>query len=201
MKRRAFTMGLLAASLGVASSSVALPVAADDEIVTNQSSQRYTAIPVAGSGADGVFRGTFNIRRFESSGDQLVAVGILSGTLTAPGGTRKWYRFDGVQMPAVLTSGSTAIGVAASGLAASGELTAAQVACPILNLVLGPLDLNLLGLRVQLNQVVLNLTAVPGAGNLLGNLLCAVAALLNGTQTLLQIVALLNALLALLRGA
>ena len=79
-------------------------------------------------------------------------------------------------------------------------LTAAGT-CKILNLVLGPLDLNLLGLRVQLNQVVLNLTAVPGAGNLLGNLLCAVAALLNGTQTLLQIVALLNALLALLRGA
>ncbi len=43
---------------------------------------------------------------------------------------------------------------------------------PILNLALGPLDLNLLGLVVHLNQVVLNITAEGGPGNLLGNL-CA----------------------------
>jgi hypothetical protein len=52
--------------------------------------------------------------------------------------------------------------------------------CPILHLELGPLDLNLLGLRVQLNQVVLDVTAIPGPGNLLGNLLCAIAGLLDG---------------------
>jgi hypothetical protein len=51
--------------------------------------------------------------------------------------------------------------------------------CPILHLELGPLDLNLLGLRVQLNQVVLDVTAIPGPGNLLGNLLCAIAGLLD----------------------
>jgi len=71
--------------------------------------------------------------------------------------------------------------------------------CPILNLTLGPLDLNLLGLVVHLNQVVLNITAVPGAGNLLGNLLCSVANLLNGgglSTALNQIVSLLNQILA-----
>ncbi len=52
--------------------------------------------------------------------------------------------------------------------------------CPILHLELGPLDLNILGLRVQLNQVVLDITAIPGPGNLLGNLLCAIAGLLDG---------------------
>ena len=46
--------------------------------------------------------------------------------------------------------------------------------CNVLNLTLGPLDLNLLGLRVQLNQVVLNITAIPGGG-LLGDLLCGLA--------------------------
>src|SRR5262249_17936030 len=51
--------------------------------------------------------------------------------------------------------------------------------CTILDLTLGPLDLNLLGLRIQLNQVHLLITAVPGGGNLLGNLLCTVANLLN----------------------
>jgi len=51
--------------------------------------------------------------------------------------------------------------------------------CQVLDLILGPLHLNLLGLVVDLNQVHLNITAQQGPGNLLGNLLCAVANLLN----------------------
>lgn len=54
-------------------------------------------------------------------------------------------------------------------------------ACQILNLTLGPIHLNLLGLVVDLNQVHLQVTAQPGPGNLLGNLLCAVTNLLNDT--------------------
>jgi len=46
--------------------------------------------------------------------------------------------------------------------------------CPILDLVLGPLDLNLLGLMVHLNQVHLTITAVRGGG-ILGDLLCGLA--------------------------
>jgi hypothetical protein len=46
--------------------------------------------------------------------------------------------------------------------------------------------------------VHLTITAVPGAGNLLGNLLCAVANLLNGTGSLSAIAALLSQILALL---
>jgi hypothetical protein len=56
----------------------------------------------------------------------------------------------------------------------------ATATCPILNLTLGPLHLNLLGLVVNLNTVHLTITAVSGPGNLLGNLLCAIANLLNG---------------------
>src|SRR5690242_13675296 len=67
--------------------------------------------------------------------------------------------------------------------------------CQILSLTLGPLQLNLLGLVIDLNQVVLTIAAVPGAGNLLGNLLCAVANLLNGGG---PISALLNSLVGLL---
>ena len=58
--------------------------------------------------------------------------------------------------------------------------------CTILNLALGPIDLNLLGLRVELNNcaeppgpVTLDITATPGAGNLLGNLLCGLAGVLD----------------------
>jgi len=72
--------------------------------------------------------------------------------------------------------------------------------CDILNLVLGPLDLNLLGLEVHLNQVVLDIIATSGAGNLLGNLLCAVAGLLDGGAALGQIAALLNQILGILNG-
>ena len=77
---------------------------------------------------------------------------------------------------------------------------AQQVSCQILRLVLGPLDLNLLGLRVQLNQVTLLITAIPGGG-LLGDLLCAIANLLSPSGTLaqlIQLVALLNQLIGLL---
>jgi hypothetical protein len=86
---------------------------------------------------------------------------------------------------------------ATTGAMATG-VTAAS--CDILNLVLGPLDLNLLGLEVHLNQVVLDIIATTGAGNLLGNLLCAVAGLLDGGGPLGQIAGLLNQILAILNG-
>jgi hypothetical protein len=56
---------------------------------------------------------------------------------------------------------------------------AAAGTCTILDLTLGPLHLNLLGLVVDLNRVHLVITAQQGPGNLLGNLLCALANLLN----------------------
>jgi hypothetical protein len=76
--------------------------------------------------------------------------------------------------------------------------TSAQLSCEILRLSIGAINLDLLGLVVSLNPVLLVITAVPGAGNLLGNLLCAIVGLLDGVGTLAQIVNLLNQLLALL---
>jgi hypothetical protein len=52
--------------------------------------------------------------------------------------------------------------------------------CDILFLDLGPIFLDVLGLNVDLSDVQLDIYAVPGAGNLLGNLLCAVTGLLDG---------------------
>jgi hypothetical protein len=46
--------------------------------------------------------------------------------------------------------------------------------CPILDLTLGPLDLNLLGLMVHLDKVHLTITA-DSNGGLLGSLLCSLA--------------------------
>ena len=68
--------------------------------------------------------------------------------------------------------------------------------CSILHLELGPVDLNLLGLLVHLDKVVLDISAQAAPGNLLGNLLCAITNLLNNPGSSLGgIVAILNRIL------
>lgn len=68
-----------------------------------------------------------------------------------------------------------------------------QAVCNVLDLTLGPLDLNLLGLEVHLNQVHLVINANP-AGGLLGQLLCSLAGGLSGPLD--TIIGLLNQILA-----
>jgi len=77
----------------------------------------------------------------------------------------------------------------------------ATATCTILDLVLGPLHLDVLGLVIDLNQVHLLITAVPGAGNLLGNLLCSVANLPNGGGALSNLLTGLQDLLNQILGA
>jgi hypothetical protein len=97
--------------------------------------------------------------------------------------------------------------VTGTGLPAGGTTFTAPIqdvttntACDVLNLDLGPLHLDLLGLVVDLAPVHLDITAQPGPGKLLGNLLCAVAGLLDqsgGTGGALNgVSALLNRLLS-----
>jgi hypothetical protein len=97
--------------------------------------------------------------------DNLVnSLGGLSGALGPTNST-------GLTSPALL---QRVLGDLAAGLATTTNPTAS---CPVLHLVLGPLHLDLLGLVVDLNNcangpVTVDVTAIPGAGNLLGNLLC-----------------------------
>jgi hypothetical protein len=137
-------------------------------------------IPVAGTFTDalggvGNFAGNLALQRFAVQNGQLVALGTLTGTLTDSAGTVIGTILRTVTLPV------------------NSALT--QAACEILHLELGPLDLNLLGLVVHLNRVVLDISAQPGPGNLLGNLLCAVANLLNGAGPLNAIANLLNQIL------
>ena len=68
--------------------------------------------------------------------------------------------------------------------------------CEILDLTIGPIHLDLLGLVVDTNAIHLRITAEAGPGNLLGNLLCAVAHLLdNPSATLTGVANLLNTIL------
>ena len=126
------------------------------------------------SGAAYTVTGTFTPTKFVNQAGQLAAVGQLSTTATNNA-----------------TGATTTLPTSPATLA----VTQAAGSCQVLHLVLGPLDLNLLGLTVHLNQVVLDITAVPGAGNLLGNLLCAVAGLLDQGGGLSNLVAALTNLL------
>jgi hypothetical protein len=151
--------------------------------LTNTSNARPAGVnlPVLGTftdaaGGTGHFVGSLNIAQFTKVGAVINAVGTLTGTLTDSLGNVLGTVNQALSIPVTATSGS----------------------CQILHLELGPLDLNLLGLMVHLNQVVLDITAQSGPGNLLGNLLCAVANLLNGNASLNAITQLLNQILGLL---
>jgi hypothetical protein len=156
------------AGIGLAGAASAAPPAAPT-----------VSVPVTGTAADGgAVDGAFAIQRFVVQNGALQAVGTFTGTIENAAG-------------AVVASGSQQITMPV-------DLQQTTGTCDILTLVLGPLHLDLLGLVIDLNQVVLEITAEQGPGNLLGNLLCAVAGLLDGPSPLSGLAALLNRILAIL---
>ena len=128
---------------------------------------------VVGKASDGSkVTGSFNPIAFTKKDGKQQVKGLIEGVVTHSDGTKD--TFTALRTMTVKSINGTSL----SGLNRSSAQ--GLVACDILHLVLGPLDLDLLGLVVHLDKVVLDITAVPGAGNLLGNLLCAVAGLLDG---------------------
>jgi hypothetical protein len=104
-----------------------------------------------------------------------------------------------------LTSGLTQLLNQAVFSPLSSSSAFAGAACPVLSLAVGPVDLNLLGLEVSLDNcnsgpVTLDITAVPGAGNLLGNLICALTNLLNGGANVLGALAVLQQIANVISG-
>jgi hypothetical protein len=135
----------------------------------------FTGTPGDAFGGSGTLAGDFTPGNVAEQGGALVMNGTLTGTLTGANGYVQQLAATPVTLP----------------LQVAGT-------CQILHLTLGPLDLNLLGLTVHLDRVVLDISAQQGSGDLLGNLLCAVANLLNTGGSLSQIASLLNQILALL---
>jgi hypothetical protein len=162
----------LVLSIGPAGTATAQPVAADP-----------TAASVIGTLTDatGAVTGAFDVQTFVVENGTVRAVGTFTGSVTDAAGNTK----QGAQQLAIPVDLAQSIG-----------------SCQILDLVLGPLDLDLLGLQVHLDTVHLNITAQSGPGELVGNLLCAIAGLLDGglpLNTIVgQITALLNQLLSIL---
>jgi hypothetical protein len=189
MRMMAISAGSVVALTGLTASAAGAAVTA----TTSTPAKTATSAPAASVGSltsvvkgtftnsagRGTFSGTFTPQKFSVTNGVLHATGVLKGTLTNANGT---------SLGTVNQTVTDSVNTSAAANAVAG--------CQVLNLVLGPLNLNLLGLVVTLNQVTLNITAVPGAGNLLGNLLCAVVNLLNGTGGLASLSALLNQILA-----
>ena len=175
MKRKITSLGLIAALLSL---YMLLPLSAAS---AQKKTSPETTFPVSfvGTTAAGAvnFVGTLSIQKFDVQNNQVVAVGTLTGQVTG-----------------------AVVGLVQNLLVTIPLIDANADACEILHLELGPIDLNLLGLVVHVDRIVVDITAQPGPGNLLGNLLCAIAGLLDQPGAPLNIIAdLLNSLLDLLR--
>jgi hypothetical protein len=157
MKRHLLTIAVAVACLFAFSPVMSVANAAPIE-KTKVLANPTQDIVVGGTNALGTFVGTLDITRFVTQGGVTYAVGSLSGTYTSILGTVTTITDQIIRLP----------------------LTGASGSCQILHLELGPVDLDLLGLQIHLDKVVLDITAQSGEGKLLGNLLCAVAGLLDG---------------------
>ena len=162
LKRGRLAM-VVALSAALCAALLLVPVAAGAQTPTATTVTSFKKIPVTGKARNGKkFKGRFTVQRFVTRKGKAYALGTLRGTVG-----KRHVRRSNVRMPVGVGNGMSSMHSAAT--------------CPILHLTLGPLDLNLLGLKVHLNQVVLSIDAQSGPGNLLGNLLCSVANLLNNS--------------------
>lgn len=175
MKRVVVSIGLILAVMSMGMMIPSRTHAAPTPVSAIQQSPGIP-IPINFTSPNGNFTGTFDLTRFVVRNGQVAAIGTLTGTVTNAAG-----QTVGAVLQTITLS-----------------LININATCDILHLELGPIDLNLLGLVVHVDKIVVDIDAQSGPGNLLGNLLCAVANLLNANGPVSQLVNLLNQILALL---
>jgi hypothetical protein len=196
------------AALPAAAQRPALPAPAQ-----RASARTVLTLPTTGTFAlGGEFKGTISISRFERRGNDIVAIGLVAGVLsrgsnpigTAVAGEVAWpVRVSSGELAAVSARAPAAGGgqVLRVAWSAGSSPVAARVVpvqaetCPVLNVALGPLTVDLLGFQVALSAVTLDLTGVTGTP--LGDLVCAASDLLGNVAGLVN---LLNSLLGLVTG-
>jgi len=105
----------------------------------------------------------FNVKKFVAQGKSLVAVGDVIGTYASAEGTQVTH-----------TPFKSKVKRIKAGSTSARHLQQATRICDILSLNLAPLRLELLGLIVELDAVVLTIKA-DSNGGLLGGLLCGLA--------------------------
>ncbi len=175
--RRTMAIGFLA----ILSNATISPVTAAAATNTSAALQ----VPVVGvTNSGGTFAGTATLTSFMANGQTVAATGTISGLI------------NGTQ--SVIALFSAPVTLPSTGAAAAVQPTAA---CQTLNVVLGPINLNVLGAIISIpNPIVLNITAVQGSASVLGNSLCNAAALLSSSGDSQQIANSLNQLLGTLNG-
>jgi hypothetical protein len=194
----------------VAGLAIALCVAGAIPVAAKEKPTRSTlSLPATGTFAGGgTFVGTVTINRFERQGNSVVAVGLVSGVLSRASGPLGTALAGEVSWPvAVLAGGISLSGNAepatahvshivwTNGVERGYRIIPAQAACSVLQIALGPVDVNLLGVQVSLSPVALGLTGESGTP--LGDLVCAVSDLLGNVAGLVNV---LNNLLGLVTG-
>ncbi|HYS09515.1 MAG TPA: hypothetical protein VEP66_12255 [Myxococcales bacterium] len=150
-------------------------------------------VPIVGSASNGAaFAGTLSILRFEARANQVVAIGIVRGTVAA--GTAV---VGEVALPVQVTAASQAAPASSSSaLVAQPQVAPQQTAtCTALNLNLGAVNLNVLGLLVTTQPIAIDLSGDSSAP--VGNLVCTALDLLNNVVGLVGI---LNQILGALTG-
>jgi len=150
------------------------------------------------------------VQRFAARDNQIVAVGMISGTVVAADGNPVGTLLNGpIEVPVAASQG-TLTGVAPSGAAARpvGEaepqalpegviLAQAQQTCGVLHLEFGAITLNVLGVVVTTSPISLDISGETGGTNVLGTLVCQILGTLTNVANL---IGLLNQLLGLLGG-
>ena len=134
----------------------------------------FESSKIRGVNADGrQVEATATPVRFEVVDGQLVADVLVKAVAKGNGAAPEvdWALEQDVPVTVNTVEGMGAGGPGMAGASSHG--------CDILNLELGATEIDLLGLVIDLSQVNLDIVAESGAGNLLGNLLCAVAGLLD----------------------
>jgi len=164
-----------------------------------------TDVPVAGSiVGGGTFTGMFTATHlsFDPVTHQLTMQGVLNGTATTAAGVVEVVdQAFSAPMSLSRTAGGSATQVGSAQLGSTPVRPVAQTVCDILFLDLGPLHLDLLGLTIDLAEVILDVNAVTGGGNLLGNLLCALLGLLDPVAVIAAISQLIDLINNILAGA
>src|SRR6267142_617494 len=144
-------------SFALITTFVFLPLVAPVAQAQGRQSASGLTVPITGMARDAAtgtvqnITGTFTIQRFASVRGELpgpreiVAVGTYVTTVTDVSGAAHTVVTQ-LSIPLMNTNPDV-----------SGAAVAALASCDVLNLVLGPLDLDLLGLQVHLDQVVLDI--------------------------------------------
>jgi hypothetical protein len=202
-------IGLLLLTAATGAAPAAAPAAAPPP-----KPRAVLTLPATGTfAAGGEFNGTISINRFERRGNAIVAIGFVAGVLSRGSVTLGTTVAGELAIPVHVSSGGISIArdrvpaaAPAHGkllrVALSPDMSSSAVfrpvqaeTCPVLNIALGPLTVDLLGVQVALSPVTLDLTGVVGTP--LGDLVCSASDLLGQVAA---VVNLLNSVLGLVTG-